>query len=122
MNAVEIDHAKMMRVLDREHAYDMALDREIENQIDALTSEPSDYLDVTSEFYGLDDQFPIERFLLDLRRELDADHSSVYGATCGYAIKTDRVMALCSHMIDLLKSKETYIATQRAVRALESGE
>lgn len=114
MNVVDIDHARMMKVIDLEHAYDLALERETDEIMEELLASPSAYMDVTSDLYDMQHDQPIERFLLDVRREIEADYSAIYGASCSYAIKTDRVMSLCAGIVELLKSKERIVAERMA--------
>lgn len=114
MSTTEIDHAAMMRQLERDHAFELALDLEIENQIDKLHYSPCDYSEVTEEFYGVDTNYPIESFFLALKKALK---SKVSGAA-NFQLRANEIVSLCTSFVDTLESKEQAIATQRAAKAL----
>lgn len=114
MSIPEIDHAAMMRQFERDHAFDVALDKEIERQIDKLHASPSDYSEVTGEFYGIDTHYPVETFFLELKKALKY---RVSGAL-HFQLKANEIVTLCTSFVDMLESKEQAIATQRAAQAL----
>lgn len=114
MSIPEIDHAAMMAQFERDHAFDVALDHEIERQIDKLHDSPSEYSEVTGEFYGIDTDYPVETFFLALKKALK---SKVSGAL-HFQMKSNEIVTLCTSFVDTLESKEQAIATQRAAQAL----
>ena len=116
MSTTEIDHAAMMRQFERDHAFDLALDLEIERQITKLNDSPSDYSEVTGEFYDIDTDYPIETFFLALKKALKA---KVAGAA-HFHLKANEIVTLCTSFVDTLESKEQAIATKRAADALKN--
>lgn len=116
MSITEIDHAVMMREFERDHAFELALDLEIDSQIDKLHNSPCDYSEVTEEFYGIDTDYPIEAFFLALKKALKA---KVSGAEHFY-LKANEIVTLCTRFVDTLESKEQAIATKRATKALKN--
>lgn len=114
MSITEIDHAAMMRQFERDHAFDVALDKEIERQIDKLHASPSDYSEVTGEFYGIDTNYPVETFFLELKKALKYRVSGAFH----FQLKANEIVTLCTSFVDMLESKEQAIATQRAAKAL----
>lgn len=114
MSTTEIDHAAMMREFERDHAFDVALDHEIERQIDKLCESPDSYSELTGEFYDIDTDYQLETFFLALKKALKEKESGPYH----YAIQANKIVALCTEFVDMLESKEQAIATQRAAKAL----
>lgn len=115
MSTTEIDHAVMMRELEREHVFELAMEMEIESQIDKLNNSPADYSEVTDEFYNVNTHYPFEEFFLALKKALK---TKVSGAE-NFNLKANEIISLCIAFVDKLESKERIIATKRAAKTFK---